>query len=99
MVNQRWKIEDEQKSRIAEVCTESSTSAQQKHDKIQQIHVDTDQAIARLIPTRELQAFNQCQAALEKSKPHPAGQKEIGPCGGIIPPEAMSSDENHSQHH
>lgn len=99
MVNQRWKIEDDQKTRIAEVCSEPSTSARQKHDKIEQIHVDTDQAIARLIPAKELQTFNQCQAELEKSKPHPTGQKELGPCGGIIPPDAMSNDEDHSQHH
>lgn len=98
MVNQRWKIEDEQKGKIAEVCTEPSTSAQQKHDKIEQIHVETDQAIARLIPGKELQAFNQCQAELEKSKPRPTGQKELGPCGGVIPLDAMSNSDDHSKH-
>ncbi len=62
MVNRRWHIEDEQKVKIARVCTEPSTSAQQKHDKIDQIHADTDHAIAQLIPTQELKAFNKCQA-------------------------------------
>ena len=98
MVNQRWKIEDEQKTKIAEVCVEPITSAQQKHDKIEQIRVDTDLAIAHLIPAKELQVFNQCQAELEKSKPHPAGQKQLGPCGGIIPVDGMSNDD-HSHHH
>lgn len=98
MVNQRWKIEDDQKTRIAEACTEPTTTAQQKHDKIQQIQLDTDQAIARLIPAKELHAFNECQAELEKSRPHPAGQKELGPCGGVLPTDAMSNSEDHSQH-
>jgi hypothetical protein len=97
MVNQRWKLEDEKKSKIAAVCTGPSTSAQQKHDKIEQIQVETDQAIARLIPTKERKTFDQCKAELERSKPHPAGQKELGPCGGIIPEDQMSNGaEEHS---
>jgi hypothetical protein len=82
MVNQRWKIEDEQKTRIAVVCSEPSTSAQQKRAKIDQIHLDTDQAIAHLIPAKELHTFNACQAELEKSRPHAMAEKEAGPCGG-----------------
>jgi hypothetical protein len=79
------------------ICTEPSTSAQQKHDKIEQIQVETDQAIARLIPTKERKTFDQCQAEVERSKPHPAGEKELGPCGGIIPKDEMSnSAEEHS---
>jgi hypothetical protein len=97
MVNQRWKLEDEQKSKIAAVCTEPSTSAQQKHDKIEQIHVETDAAIARLIPVNERKTFDQCQTELEHSKPHPSGQRELGPCGGIILQDEMSNGaEDHS---
>ena len=97
MVNQRWKLEDQQKSKIAAVCTEPSTSAQQKHEKIEQIQVETDQAIARLIPVKERKTFDQCQAEVERSKPHPAGGKELGPCGGIIPEDDMSNGaEEHS---
>ena len=97
MVNQRWKLEDEQKSKIAAVCTEPSTSVQQKHDKIEQIQVETDQEIARLIPTKERKTFDQCQAELAKSKPHPSGEKELGPCGGIIRQDEVSNGaEDHS---
>ena len=85
MVNRRWHIEDEQKVKIARVCTEPSTSAQQKHDKIEQIHADTDRAIGQLIPTQELKVFNKCQAELDQRRPKTAGQKELGPCGGTIP--------------
>jgi hypothetical protein len=97
MVNQRWKLEDQQKSKIAAVCTEPSTSAQQKHEKIEQIQVETGQAIARLIPVKERKTFEQCQAEVERSKPHPAGQKELGPCGGIVLEDDMSNGaEEHS---
>ena len=88
MVNKRWELEDQQKARIAQVCTEPSTSAQQKHDKIEQIHADTDRALAQLIPVKELKAFNKCQAELDQRNPKAAGKKELGPCGGVIPDSA-----------
>ena len=85
MVNQRWYIEDRQKVEIAQVCAEPTTSAQQKHDKIEQIHADTDRAIGELIPAKELAAFNKCEAERDQNSPKPAGQKDLGPCGGVIP--------------
>lgn len=88
MVNQRWKLEDQQKARIAQVCTEPSTSAQQKHDKIEQIHADTDRSLAQLIPVKELKAFNKCQAEVDQRRPKAPGAKERGPCGGVIPASA-----------
>ncbi|HKV79522.1 MAG TPA: hypothetical protein VJP02_15340 [Candidatus Sulfotelmatobacter sp.] len=88
MVNKRWKLEDQQKTRIAQVCTEPSTSAQQKHDKIEQVHADTDRALAQLIPVKELKAFNKCQAEVNQRRPKAPGEKELGPCGGVIPASA-----------
>ena len=85
MVNRRWHIEDEQKVKIARVCTKPSTSAQQKHDKINQIHLETDQTLAHLIPAKKLATFNKCQAEVDQRRPKTAGQKELGPCGGTIP--------------
>ena len=85
MVNQRWKIEDRQKTNIAGVCRETSTSPQQKHDKIEQIQANTKQAIAKVIPAETLAKFNKCQADLEKSHPASASKKQLGPCGGTIP--------------
>lgn len=98
MVNKRWQLESQQKGRIAQVCTDSSTSPQQKHDKIEQIHADTDQAIAQLIPTKELKAFNSCQAELDRRHPKAAGQKELGPCGGVIPPSASADGTTAPEH-
>ena len=97
MVNQRWTIEDQGKTKIAAVCNDPVTTAQQKHDKIEGIHAETDQEIAKLIPSKELQAFNSCQAERDKKRPKPA--KELGPCGGVIP----STDATHGgmdhEHH
>ena len=98
MVNRRWYIEDQQKVKIAQVCSEPSTSAQQKHDKIEQIHADTDREVAQLIPAKELAAFNKCQAEVDQSHPKPAGQKEVGPCGGIIPDGASADATTASEH-
>jgi len=98
MVNKRWHLDDQQKVKIAQVCSESSTSPQQKHEKIDQIHADTDHAIAQLIPTKELAAFNRCQAELDQRRPKAAAQKELGPCGGTIP-ASVASDETTSPEH
>lgn len=98
MVNQRWHVEDEQKVRIAQVCAEPTTSAPQKHDKIEQIHADTDQMISQLIPAKELAAFNKCQAERDQNTPKPAGQKELGPCGGVIPASVAADADADPQH-
>ena len=92
MVNQRWKIEDQQKVTIAGVCSEASTSPQQKHDKIEQIHANTKQAIAKIIPGDTLAKFNKCEADLEKSRPASASKKQLGPCGGTIPTAGAEHD-------
>jgi hypothetical protein len=93
MVNKRWRIVDQQKGKIAQVCNDPSTSAQQKHDRIEQIHLETDQAVAQFIPSAKLQQFNKCQAEVDNAKPKIPGQKELGPCGGIIPASAsMDAD-------
>ena len=99
MVNRRWSIEDQQKVKIAQVCAEPSTSAEQKHDKIQQIHADTDRAIGQLIPAKELAAFNKCQAERDQNRPKPANQKELGPCGGVIPASVAADASSTPDHH
>jgi hypothetical protein len=96
MVNQRWKIEDQSKVKVEAVCNDPATSAQQKHTKIEEIHAETDQEIAKLIPSKELQAFNSCQAERDKKQPKPA--KELGPCGGVIPSDATHGGMDHEHH-
>jgi hypothetical protein len=99
MVNKRWELNDQQKVRIAQVCREPSTSAQQKHDKIEQIHADTDRAMAQLIPVKELKAFNKCQAEVDQRHPKAPGEKALGPCGGVIPASAADGTTSTEPEH
>jgi hypothetical protein len=95
-VNQRWHIEDRGKARIAGVCSDASTSAEQKRAKIDEINAETDQEVANLIPANQLQAFKSCQAELDKKRPKTPGEKELGPCGGVISQSApAASDHTH----
>jgi len=97
MMNQHWKLEDQAKVQIAAACNETSTTAQQKHDKIEAIHAETDHAFAKIVPAKELAAFQSCEAEVAKKQPKP--EKELGPCGGTIPatPEAGGT-MNHDHH-
>lgn len=96
MVNQHWKLEDQAKVKIAAACRETTTSAQQKRAKIDEIHKETDEAIAKIIPATQLQTFNSCMTEWEKKEPKAPGQKELGPCGGAMP---KSGEGQHEGHH
>jgi len=98
MVNKRWKIEDQGKVKIAAACNDPKTSAQQKHTKIEEIHAETEQEFAKLVPSKQLAAFNSCQAEQDKKRPKPAGEKELGPCGGTIPSEGAHDAMDHEHH-
>jgi len=93
MVNQHWKLEDHAKLQIAAACSEESTTAQQKHDKIEAIHAETDRAFAKIVPAKELAAFNSCEAELAKKQPKP--DKELGPCGGTLPADNGMNHDHH----
>ena len=95
MVNDRWKIEDRGKSRIAAVCTDPRLSAAQKHNKIMQINGDTDEEVAQVIPSKQLEAFKACQAEQDKAHPKQAAARELGPCGGIITPPPPKAGAEH----
>jgi len=99
MVNQRWKIEEDAKEKIAAACDDESTNAQQKHEKIEQINAARDVALSNIIPSKELKALNACQAEREKSHPKPAGRKQLGPCGGVIPRPEDATTPEQSDHH
>jgi len=97
MVNQRWKIEDDAKSKIGGVCNDPSLGPDQKLSKIHEINAQTDEAISRLIPSSQLSAFQQCQAERKNDKASRASrmpQKELGPCGGVIPSASTGSHDH-----
>jgi len=90
LVNQRWHIEDNAKGKIGVVCADPALTAEKKREKIQEINAQTEQEIAKIIPAKQLEAFKACQAERDQEKAkHPGAkaQKELGPCGGVMPGE------------
>lgn len=99
MVNQRWHMEDDAKTKISAVCTDPSLTAEQRLAKIHEIHQQTDAEIARLIPEKQLTAFKACQAEQDKQKashPSKTPEKELGPCGGVIPSSSNMAGHEHN---
>jgi len=98
MVNQRWQLEDNAKTKISAVCTDTSLSADQRLAKIHEIHQETDAQIAKIIPEKQLSAFKACQAERDKlnaSRTGKTGEKELGPCGGAMPSSGMGHEHEH----
>ena len=97
MVNERWKLEDNAKTKISAVCTDTSLTADQRLTKIHEIHQETDAEIARIIPNKELTAFKACQAERDKQNASrmKTPQKELGPCGGVMPSGGAMSEHQH----
>ncbi|HKN34107.1 MAG TPA: hypothetical protein VJX16_12790 [Terriglobales bacterium] len=101
-MNQRWKIQDNAKGRISEVCTEATLTPEKKRDRIRQINQETEQEIAKIIPAKQLDAFKACQAEQDREKAKHLGKaaaKELGPCGGIIPEQPAAPEHSHEQPH
>ena len=101
-MNQRWKIQDNAKGRINQVCTDPTLSPEKKHDRIGQINQETDQEIAKIIPAKQLETFKACEAERDREQakhPPKTGQKELGPCGGVIPEQPASPQHSHEQPH
>lgn len=99
-VNQRWHIEDDAKGKIQEVCSDPALNAGQKREKIREINAHTEQEIAKIIPAKQLDAFKGCQAEQDQERakrPGKTPQKELGPCGGIIPPQPAAPQHSHGQ--
>jgi hypothetical protein len=96
-MNQRWKIEDSAKGKIRAVCSDPALSADQRRGKIGEINAEKEQEIAKLIPAKQLEAFKACQAEQDRELAKGSGKtpKELGPCGGIIPPKAAAPEHMH----
>ena len=97
-MNDRWKINDNAQVRVSGVCVDTKLSAEQKQAKIHEIDEERDQEIAGLIPAKELKSYRSCEA--EQAKPVKAGERQLGPCGGVIPstPDSGSSHDSHEHH-
>ena len=97
LVNQRWRIEDNAKGKINGVCTDPALAAEKKREKIQEINAETDQEIAKIIPAKQLETFKACQADRDQEAKLQGAtpQKELGPCGGVIPEQPGDAQQTH----
>jgi len=98
LMNRRWHIEDHAKGKISAVCTDPAMTAEKRREKIQEIKAETEQELAKIIPAKQLEAFKACQAERDQEnakRPGAKGQKELGPCGGVIPPEPGAPSHQH----
>lgn len=98
LVNKRWHIEDNAKGKISTVCTDPALTAEKKREKIQEINDQTEQEVAKIIPAKQLEAFKSCQTEREQEKAKRNGtkmEKELGPCGGIIPSQPGTPSHQH----
>src|SRR6184192_370987 len=98
MVNQRWRIEDNAKGKISAVCTDPALTAEKKREKIQEINAETEQEIAKIIPAKQLEAVKECEAERDQERAKRQGaktQKELGPCGGVIPAQPEVPKHSH----
>jgi hypothetical protein len=87
-MQQRRHIEQSNLIQIQAVCSDSSLTPQQRHEKIHQIHEQTRQQIEGLISPAQQQALRACQQ--EHSVAHgghiggaPHGGGGSGPCGEL----------------
>ena len=97
-VNQRWYIQDNAKGKIAAVCDDASLTAEKKREKIQEINEQTEQEIAKIIPAKQLEAVKECEAERDQERAKRQGaktQKELGPCGGVIPAQPEVPKHSH----
>jgi hypothetical protein len=99
-VNQRWQMEENAHQKINGVCSDSTLSPEQKSAKINEIKAKTDQEIAKRIPSQQFEALKTCEAERDKEKAKQSSgtpQKELGPCGGVIPaPGSSPHDHEHT---
>lgn len=98
-VNERWQMEENAHQKINGVCSDSTLSAEQKSAKINEIKAKTDQEVAKLIPSKQLEALKACEAGRDKEKAKQSSgmpQKELGPCGGVI--SATGSSSHNPEH-
>jgi len=98
LINQQWKINDDAHGKIGAVCSDPALAAEQKQVKIHEIDQQKDREIAKLIPSTELESYRACQAERAGTKRIDANEKQLGPCGGVIPSTSVPSNNPHEAH-
>ncbi|HLJ25779.1 MAG TPA: hypothetical protein VKY85_03650 [Candidatus Angelobacter sp.] len=93
-LQQRRSIEQNTKSQVAAVCSDSSLTTQQRHQKIQSIHQQAQQEMQALIAPQQQEALKACRASRGEGKEagHPAGAGGAGPCGETATAPEIKND-------
>jgi Spy/CpxP family protein refolding chaperone len=87
-MQQRRQIEENTRSQVESVCSDSSLTPQQKQQKIHQLHEEAQTQVRGLVTPQQEQAVKACRERRGEGPPmggggmHGAG---VGPCGGMTP--------------
>jgi hypothetical protein len=76
-MQQLFSIQRESHSQIQRVCSDTSLTAQQKHQQVHQIHQQTHQKIESLITPEQEKALMACRQP-QRGGNHPGGQLGMG---------------------
>jgi len=77
VMEQLFSIQRESHSQIQNVCSDTSLTAQQKHQQVRQIHQETHQKIESLITPEQEKALMACRQQ-QRGGNHPGGQLGMG---------------------
>jgi len=77
VMEQLFSIQRESHSQIQSVCSDTSLSAQQKHQQVRQIHQQTHQKIEGLITPEQEKALMACRQQ-QRGETHPGGHLGMG---------------------
>lgn len=80
-------IEESTHSQLESVCSDSSLNAQQRHQKIQQLHQQAKQEAEGIVNVQQLEALRSCREQRGHSEMHSGG----GPCGSPVGAPAQGS--------
>lgn len=86
-IEQRKSIMQNAHSQVEAVCADTSLTAQQRNEKIRQIHQQAKQQVDALITPSQMESLRSCQSSRAGAHPsgggHPSGGAGGGPCGEL----------------
>lgn len=80
-MEERRSIQQQTRSEVEAVCADSSLTAQQRQQKIRQIHEQAKQQMDGLISPQQMESLKACQASRNHGGGHPSVAGGHGPCG------------------
>ncbi len=84
-MQQRKQVEENTRSQVESVCSDSSLTPQQKQQKIHQLHQESQQQVNGLITPQQEAALKSCRESRGEG-PHMGAAHSSGPCGEMTSP-------------